>query len=162
MACPWLMGPTALVWRSKGRLAVGERLALVVAVLLVAGVVAVLLDRRRSEPPTRDSYETPRQLDRSDFPRPEARLLVVVFTSATCDSCAKVLADVSALGSDSVAVCEVEAVERADLHRRYRIDAVPLTVIAEHEGVVQAAWVGPVAAGELEAAVVALSEDSRG
>lgn len=140
----------------------GERLVLVVVVLLVAGVVAALLDRRRSEPPTRDSYETPRQLDRSDFPRPEAGLLVVVFTSSTCDSCAKVRADVAALASDSVAIYEAEAVEHADLHRRYRIDAVPITVIAERDGVVQAAWVGSVAADELEAAVVALSGGSSG
>ena len=139
-----------------------ERLVLVVAMLVVAGATAVLLNRRRPAPPTRDSYETPRQLDRSDFPRPEAGLLVVVFTSSTCDSCAKVLADVAALASDSVAIYEAEAVEHADLHRRYRIDAVPITVIAEREGVVQAAWVGSVAADELEAAVAALSEDSNG
>lgn len=137
----------------------GERLILVVVVLVVAAAVAVFLDRRRPEPPTRDSHETPRQLDRSDFPRPDAAMLVVVFTSRTCDSCARVLGDVRALESDSIAVYEAEAVEQADLHWRYGIDAVPMTVIAEREGVVQAAWVGSVTAEELGAAITSLSVD---
>lgn len=137
-----------------------ERLVLVIVVLVVAAGVAVLLDRRRPEPPTRDSHVTPRQLDRSDFPRPDAGMLVVVFTSRTCDSCAKILGDVIALESDSVAVYEAEAAEHGDLHRRYGIDAVPMTVIAEREGVVQAAWVGSVTAEELGAAIISLSVDS--
>ena len=51
---------------------------------------------------------TPAQLDRADFPRPEAPWLVVLFTSSNCDSCAGLYDKAAALESDEVAVTEVE------------------------------------------------------
>jgi hypothetical protein len=48
-------------------------------------------------------------------------------------------------------VAEVAA--RPDVHRQYHIDAVPLVVVADAEGVVRAGFLGPVTATDLWAAV---------
>ena len=52
-----------------------------------------------------------------------------------------------------MAVGEVEAGARPDLHRRYRIEAVPITVVADRAGVVRASFIGPATATDLWAAV---------
>jgi hypothetical protein len=129
------------------------RFLLVAAVVLVAVVVAVVLDRRRPEAPTQGPWAVPAQLDRADFGRPEAPWLVAVFTSATCDSCARAMEKARVLGSDEVAVEEVEVAARPEVHRRYHVDAVPTIVVADDEGVVRASFVGPPTATDLWAAV---------
>jgi protein-disulfide isomerase len=122
-------------------------------VLVVAVLVARRLENRRPEPPTRDRYPVPAQLDRSDFPRPEAPWLVVLFSSLTCESCVAMAAKVAVLTSASVATCEVEYSAQPELHRRYGIEGVPLVVVADAEGVTRAAFVGTASAAELWAAV---------
>jgi hypothetical protein len=57
-----------------------------------------------------------------------------------------------------VSVQELEAVDEAEIHRRYGIDAVPLVLIANSEGVVQRHFIGPVTATELWAAVAEVRE----
>ena len=138
-----------------------ERFVVAGALVLVAVAVAFILERRRSDAPTQGaprSYAVPQQVDRTDFDRPDAEWLVAVFTSVTCDSCAKALEVAGPLASDRVAVVEVEAIARADLHQRYRIEAVPTLVIADGAGVVQGSFVGPPNATELWAAVAALRD----
>ena len=130
-----------------------ERVLLTVAIVAVAVAVAVVLQRRRPDAPTQPAWTVPAQLDRRDFDRPEADWLVAVFTSATCDACADTVAKARALASPSVVVEEVELVEHGDLHRRYGIDAVPLLLLADGEGVVRASFVGPPSATDLWAAV---------
>jgi hypothetical protein len=130
-----------------------ERFVLVVVLVAVAVAVALVLERRRPDPPTQTRYAVPSQLDRADFPQPDVRWLVAVFTSRTCDACAGVLAKASVLGSDHVAVVEVEASAHAGIHARYDIDAVPMTVVADDEGVVRAAFIGTPSATDLWAAV---------
>jgi hypothetical protein len=138
---------------------VTARLVLVAALVVVAAVVALVAQRRRPAPPTNPSaYEAPAQLDRRDFSFPEAPWLVVVFTSETCDTCAEVWAKAEALRSDVVAVVDAEVSRDIELHDRYGIEAVPITVIADHEGVVQRAFVGPVSSTHLWAAVAELRE----
>jgi hypothetical protein len=44
------------------------------------------------------------------------------------------------------------------LHDRYRIEAVPATLVADDQGVVVASFVGPVAVADLWAAVAAARE----
>ncbi len=130
-----------------------ERLLVAAVVVAIAAVVAVLVERRRPQPPTQGQWPVPTQLDRTDFERPDAAWLVVVFSSATCDSCADAVAKSRALASDAVVVEEVEATARADIHRRYSIQAVPTVVVADAEGVVKASFVGPPSATDLWAAV---------
>lgn len=129
---------------------------LVIALILVLAAVAVargLERRRRPDPPARGTYPVPAQLDRSDFPRPEAPVLMVLFSSATCDGCGPMALKVAALESEGVATCEVEFNQRGDLHRRYAIEGVPMVVVADAAGVVTAGFVGSVPSSDLEAAL---------
>lgn len=133
---------------------------LVALVVVVAAVIAArLLERRRPAPPTRDAYPVPAQLDRLDFPRPDAPWLLVLFSSRTCDSCRPMAERVAALESDAVATVDVEAFAEKELHRRYRIDGVPMVVLADAEGVVRAGFVGSVDTWELEEALTAARGD---
>lgn len=136
-----------------------ERLliALVLAGLAV-GVAALLQRRQRPDAPVRTGYSVPAQLDRADFPRPEAPWLVAVFTSATCNTCAGVWERAKPLESESVAVAELELVAARALHERYGIEAVPTTVVVDGEGVVRASFLGPVTATDLWAAVAEARE----
>ncbi len=129
------------------------RLAIAVALLVAAGMVAWILQRRRPAAPPRDVYPAPRQLDRSDFPRPEAPWLVALFSSTTCESCLTLPPKLAVLESTDVATCEVEYHDQPDLHRRYEISGIPTTLVADAGGVVRAAFVGAFTATDLWAAV---------
>ena len=130
-----------------------DRLAVAAAIVVVAVVIALVVRRRRPDAPTQPGRSVPAQLDRADFARPDAPWLVAVFTSATCDSCAGVVAKAEVLASADVAVVAVEWQTRKDVHERYGIDGVPLLVIADDEGVVRRHFAGPVSATDLWAAV---------
>ena len=141
-------------------LTVTSRLLVALVVSVVAVVVARLLERRRPAPPTRDAYPGPAQLDRQDFPRPDAPWLFVLFSSRTCDSCGPMATRVQGLESDEVAVIEVEAKAERELHRRYRIEGVPMVVLADADGAVRAGFVGSVDAWELEDALAKAQADT--
>jgi hypothetical protein len=129
---------------------------LVAGVLIVVAVIVAtaIQAARRPAPPTQPALgQVPAQLDRRDFGSPSAPWLVVVFTSATCHTCADVVAKASVPACGEVAVDEAEYRTRTDVHRRYHIDAVPLLVVADGAGVVRASFVGPVTATDLWAAV---------
>jgi hypothetical protein len=132
---------------------VASRLLLALVVVVAAVVAARLLERRRPSPPTRDAYPVPAQLDRLDFPRPDAPWLFVLFSSRTCDSCGPMVARVCGLESESVVTVQVEAKADKALHDRYRIEGVPMVVLADAEGVVRAGFVGSVDSWELEEAL---------
>ena len=112
---------------------------------------------REAEPdPVRAAGEVPRQLHRADFPRADAPWLVVLFSSATCDTCAVMAAKISVLDSVEVATCEIEFGAERVVHERYAIDSVPLVVVADRDGVTRAAFLGPTSATDLWAAVAEL------
>lgn len=98
----------------------------------------------------------PRQLDRADFPRPDAPWLVALFTSRTCDSCRAMAEKVVVLRSGDVVTCDVDYHGRPDLHARYEISDVPMVVLADAHGVVRAGFVGPTTATDLWAALAEL------
>ena len=135
-----------------------ERFVLAAVVVVLAAVIAVVMERRRPEAPTQGAWAVPAQLDRADFARPDADWLVAVFTSATCDSCAQALDRAKVLASEVVAVDEAEVKARPDLHKRYHIDAVPIIVVADREGVVRTSFTGPPSATDLWAAVAAVRD----
>jgi len=135
-----------------------DRLLIAAAIVVVAVVVALIVKRRRPDAPTQPAGRVPTQLDRADFERPDAPWLVAVFTSATCATCADVVAKAAVLASDEVAVTDVEWQSQRGVHDRYRIDGVPLLVIADREGVVRGSFAGPVTATDLWAAVAAARE----
>jgi hypothetical protein len=129
-----------------------------VAVAALVGALAVLAGlilRRRltAAAPTQGEFIAPLQLDRADFARPEAPWLVAVFSSSTCSTCASMLDKARVLASSEVAFDDVEAKARQAVHRRYHIEAVPITVVADRDGVVRASFVGPASATDLWAAV---------
>lgn len=131
----------------------------VAAVVLFAllGALAWWLERRRrDDAPTQAPSVPPLQLDRSDFARPDAPWIVVLFTSANCDSCAGLYDKAAALESDDVVVTEVEYFAHPELHERYNVDAAPLTIIGDAEGIVRGSFLGPFSAPELWSEVAEL------
>ena len=128
------------------------RIAVVAAVVAVALAARALLSRRPAAP-ERTPGALPSRLDRADFARPEAPWLVVAFTSATCSTCADVARKAAVLESADVAVQEVEFGAQRALHAKYAIDAVPSLVLVGADGTAAAAFLGPVSAADLWAAV---------
>ena len=125
-----------------------------VAVFVVALAVGAVLRRRRMvDAPTQPMFSAPAQIDRADFADVSAPWLVAVFSSATCTTCADVVAKAKVLSCAEVGVVDVEYSTAATLHRKYHVDAVPIAVIADHAGVVRASFVGPMTATDLWAAV---------
>ena len=148
--------PAASRSRSACRSATDVAARVLIAAALVVVVLAVALVARRrrvTAPPPRDPYPVPRQLDRADFPRPDAPWLVAYFWSRTCDSCAGLGPKVDVLASRHVATCALEAADDREVHRRYEIAAIPMILVADAEGVVQRSFVGAVSATDLWAAV---------
>jgi hypothetical protein len=129
------------------------RLGVMVLVLVIAGIVAWRLRRGRPEAPPRDAFPVPRQVDRSDFARPDAPWLVAYFSSVTCDSCGGLARKVTVLESVYVATCELSFEDHRDLHDRYAISAIPMILVSDAQGVVHRAFVGATTATDLWAAV---------
>lgn len=134
------------------------QVGLVVLAMLVAVGVSLVLRRRKGDAPTQGGYQIPTQLDRGDFVSPEAPWLVVIFTSSTCDACADVAKKAMVLASSDVAVQRIDYIDNPDLHKRYKIDAVPALVIVDQRGVVQKSFLGPMKAQDLWAAVAECRE----
>jgi hypothetical protein len=137
---------------------VGAQVLIGVAVAMVAAAAAVVITKRtKVDAPTQpESFEVPVMLDRADFDRPDAPWLVAVFSSTTCLSCQDAWDKARLLESGEVAVQEIEASERKDLHIRYAIDAVPMIVVADDEGVTLASFIGVPTAADLWAALAEL------
>lgn len=136
-----------------------ERVILVVALSAVAVLVAALLRRRQTPPaPVKTGYNVPDHVDRTDFDLPSTAWLVAVFTSATCNTCAEVVAKAKLLASYDVAVQEVEVGAAQQLHTRYGINGVPATLVVDRSGEVRASFLGPVTSADLWATVAELRE----
>ena len=132
---------------------------IVAAVAIVALAVGAYMQRQAPDAPTTPTqHTTPDQIDRSDFADPVKPWLVAVFTSATCETCAKVWTSTQLLESAEVAIQNVEVTADAELHERYNITAVPAVVIADHAGVAQGSFLGPPSSSELWAKLAELRE----
>ena len=128
----------------------GVRIAVALALFAALALLAWWLERRRrTDAPTQPGAGAPVHLDRHDFARPDAPWLVVLFTSAGCESCDGLYEKAAPLASSDVAVEEVEYTAHRALHERYRIDVAPMTLVADREGVVQATFLGAFNATEL-------------
>jgi len=135
-----------------------DRVVLIVGAVAIAALVAYLAGRRRPDSPTTPRAHVPRQVDRNDFSRPEAPWLVALFTAETCSTCTGVWERAQHLDSSQVAVQQLEVGRDAEIHTRYDIDAVPMLLIADDEGVVRRWFVGPVNSTDLWAAVAEVRE----
>ncbi len=128
-------------------------LVLVPAGVAIALVASIVMRRRRPDAPTQGGFQLPTQIDRGDFPQPDVPWLVLLFTSATCDACADMVQKARVVESREVAVVDVEYTANRDLHKRYRIDAVPSLIVVDAAGAVRTGFLGPVKAQDLWAAV---------
>jgi hypothetical protein len=135
-----------------------DRLLLALGIAVVAAVIALVMRGRGTDAPTQATGRIPEQLDRADFAEPDKPWLVVVFTSATCDACRDVRSKAEVLATGEVSVAVSEYPRHKAIHERYRIDAVPLVVIADDRGVVRKSFLGPVSATDLWAGVAAARE----
>ena len=135
------------------------QIAMFIALAAAAVAVAfVLRRRRRPAPPTQPRTTVPSQLDRRDFERPEAPWLVAVFSSATCLSCAGTWEKARQLESASSRRAGRRSVSPARPPRALRDHGVPIVVVADGDGVVRAAFVGPPTATDLWATLAELRE----
>ncbi len=80
-----------------------------------------------------------------------ATAFIVVFTEATCRTCAAALQTASGPLGAGLAVIEVEYTAQRDLQKRLRIDTVPTTVVVTGDGAVLAGWSGKIDEVELQA-----------
>lgn len=124
--------------------------------VLAAAAAAQLGRRTRRQPVNSPSWHVPVQLQRGDFARPEAAWLVALFSSATCEACQAVWERTVILGSAEVVVQRLDASADRACHQRYRIDAVPLVLIADAQGVVRRHFLGPVNSADLWGALAEL------
>ena len=134
------------------------QVVLVVIAMVVAVGISLILRRRASDAPTQGGFQMPTQLDRGDFDSPDAPWLVAIFTSSTCDACADVANKAMVLASQEVAVQRIDYIYNPDLHKRYKVDAVPTLVIVDNRGVVRNGFLGPMKAQDLWAAVAECRE----
>ena len=123
------------------------RIGILVALTIIAVGVALLLQRRRTEPPSSPSYRVISEIDRAEFAYPEASILVVMFGSNTCNTCPVVWDTISELDVPSE---RVDVQDDPKRHKRYRIDGVPTTIIADAAGIVTKTWFGPVTKEQLQ------------
>lgn len=131
---------------------------LIVLVVLTAAAVgvALILQRRRPDPPSAPSYRAPSQLDRDDFGSPPEPVLAVLFASTKCSTCPTVWRDLVPMAGERLGVVRVDVEDDPTVHGRYRIDGVPTTVFVDAEGVVGQAFFGPVSPEELAEAARAM------
>lgn len=135
--------------------------ALVVVVVLGAvalAVAAVLRRRRPAAPEEAPSWAVPTQVDRTDFTGADRPWLVAVFASSTCTACAATADKAVLLESSAVAVQVIDDVADRATHERYRVEAVPMVVIADGEGLVRRSFLGEPTATDLWAALAELRE----
>lgn len=137
-----------------------DRFLVALAIAGVVVIVATVFQRRQNDPPTNatTSYEAPAQLDRNDFVHPDRPWAVIAFVSDTCQTCTDIWQKVSIMESAEVAVQSVEATADKGLHDRYSIDAVPIVVMTDNEGVVQKSFLGPASAVHLWGALAEIRE----
>lgn len=133
------------------------RFVILIVLALVAIGVALLLQRRRPEPPSAPSYKAPAQVDRDDFAGPNDLPLVVVFASTTCNSCPVVWEEVGRTRTDGVATERIDVQDDPKRHERYKIDGVPTTLVVGVDGVVAASFFGPLREGALAEAIEAIT-----
>ena len=115
---------------------------LVLVIALSAFGISTLANRRVPDRPSVPKSILPYQLDRSDFNDSDVEWIFVLFTSDTCDACVSVLNKVSKISLPNVVVQNIDYATQKSLHIRYEIDAVPILLLADRNGIVQWSFAG--------------------
>ena len=129
---------------------------LILAIGLTAFGVSSLANRRMPDSPSVPKSILPYQLDRSDFNDPSIEWIFVLFTSDKCDACDLVLSEVSKISLPNVVVQNINYATNKSLHVRYEIDAVPILLLADQQGIVQWSFAGVPPSIEISEALVNL------
>jgi len=138
-----------------------ERVVIALAIVVVVGVVAVVIRRRRpADAPTQVAHTVPQQLDRADFGHDDLDWLVVAFTSASCHTCADMVAKARAAETPQVGFEEIEYGAQRALHQKYGIDAVPTVVLVDRSGVVRRSFLGRNSATDLWAGIASARDEA--
>lgn len=117
-------------------------LLIVLAIAAVAAAVAWRFNGRAPDAPTTPQFAAPQQLDRSDFEHPDREWLLALFSSETCLSCHEAREALEPVRFDRVGVLDLPLETNKALHNRYSIDAVPIMVLADSDGVVRWSYLG--------------------
>jgi hypothetical protein len=117
-------------------------LLIVIAIAAVAAGLAWRFNGRAADAPTTPQFAAPQQLDRSDFDHPELDWLLVLFSSETCLSCHEAREALTPIRFDRVAVQDLPVETSRAIHDRYSVDAVPIMVLADTDGVVRWSYLG--------------------
>lgn len=93
------------------------------------------------------AFAAPTLLVRADFPEADKPWLLAVFTAEKCQSCDAVWEEAQKLvaaepAASRVSLIKVESPRQKKLHRRYGIEAIPLTAAADKDGEVRACHLG--------------------
>ena len=101
------------------------------------------------------AHHVPDRIDRGDFARPEAPVLVAVLHVRDVRHLrGDAVDDARQLASDAVVGRRSRGTApAADVHDRYEIDAVPIAVVVDRGGVVRASFAGSMSADDLGAAI---------
>ncbi|WP_334142440.1 TlpA family protein disulfide reductase [Rhabdothermincola sp.] len=132
---------------------------LAAALIAVAALVAVLIQRRQPSPEAAPSFTVPERIDRGELPGPDRPWLLAVFSAHTCSTCATVVGELAPLAGPDVAFAEIELDAARALHERYAIGAVPLLLIVDVHGSVRHHVFGPVTRQEVETVLDALRQE---
>ena len=109
------------------------------------------------------AFAAPTLLVRADFPEPDKPWLLAVFTANKCRSCDTVWDEAQKLvaaepAASRVSLAKIESPSHKKLHRRYGIEAVPLTVAADKDGKVRACHLGLLTPATLDELAELLSD----
>lgn len=137
----------------------------VALVVIVGSWLVGRARRRRSPEPPSAVGAIPAHVPQAAFAQSQQAVrstcAVVVFTEATCQSCAAALQLARAVAGERRTVVEIEYGARRDLHAQLGIDAVPTTVVVLPDGAVTAGFVGRVPAEALAAALADADQTTR-
>ncbi len=126
----------------------------------VAVLVAFLFTRRRHRwRGALGTEDVPATLDLSDFGGASESWRLVVFTDDDCRACESVVRSLRPLAASDVALTEVEASSRPEMHRIYDVRSVPLTLVVNPVGGVDAWFRGPLSAEDVRLARSILGKD---
>ena len=120
-----------------------SRLIVLALISFGASLAAVLLRKLNYRNFVTSGYSVPGHLSREDFGFLKEPWLVVIFSSASCETCKPVVTESMKLTSLGIAIQEITAETNRDLHEKYDIDAVPMLLLVDKFGVVRSSHLGP-------------------
>ena len=127
---------------------------LLIALILVAGTVLLGWTISRFKKPRNFSPTKPAfgPVPLKVLP-PQTPWAILVFTSKACRTCPGVLHLARRLETQETEVIEYSVEQHLDIHRKYKINSVPLTLVVNESGEVKEWCFGPIDINKIKAAI---------